>query len=1381
MSRLIGIVALWAVLIAGGNGFKAVEQESVVAPGPFDLFMAPTGEDGHPGTKERPLRSLEAARDTVRKRRANGEQRRPVTVWIHGGFYPRTNTFKLQAEDSGTAQAPMNYRAWPGERPRFVGGQVIPAEWCTPVTDDFVLSRLDPSVREKVRCLDLRERGMTNYGEMSILAPMLEVFCEGRRLPLARWPNEGWAKIAAAVKIAADGRRERVDGDQSGRAFAYVGNRPRLWLGAKDLVLHGFWWFGWMDQQMAVKSINIEASEITLKEGPGGGIRKDQWYCALNVLEEIDMPGEWYLDRACGRLYLYPPGEFPQKSLIVSTLAEPLLVLDSASHVIVRGLTFEVTRGVAVVIVGGARNKLAGCTIRAVGSDAVVIDHGGDNGLVGCDIHDVGGTAVRITGGNRSTLDPAHNHVVNSHIFRYAQRKKVYQPAVRLYGVGHRIAHNLIHDAPHQAIGYDGNDHVIEFNEIHNVVLESSDAGVLYTGCDWTFRGNVVRHNFIHHIPHGPGLGTVGVYLDDCCSSTAILGNVFFDMNKPAFIGGGRDNRIENNIFIQCEFPVYLDSRGLRWEHFRPEGPMYESLRRVPYAQPPWSTRYPELARILDEIPQAPLGNVVARNVVVRSTWRDPEKYCRDTSKKNIDRPYVKLEDNWITDDDPGFVDAERMDFCLRPDAAVWKKVPGFISIPFEKIGPYADDLRADWLLPGAPRPASSPETPEKSLEFHVSPTGDDRHTGMQSVPFHTLEAARDAIRQRRQAGDTNRPVTVWIHGGVYERERTFELTEQDSGTTSAPVVYRAAPGEVPRLVGGKTLNHAWFEPVRDDAIRARFAPRLRERVRQIDLRRRGITDLGELGGHTGGLELFCGGRRLPIARWPNGDWALARWLTVEDHTPTARADNALAADAAPTGVLRFKYSGEGPRRWSSHEGVWIRGYFHQEYCFDAWQVKGIDPRAQQITLGHRADPHLKEWRRFYAVNVLEELDQPEEWYLDRSRGILYFYPPADFDREMFQVSMLTQPLISLHETRYVTVQGLTLGVSRGEGVIVSGGANNRIANCTMRGLLRGAILAGGANNGIVGCELHDLAALGIRMGGGDRATLTPAGLYVEDCHIHNYARQLKTWQPGVRVEGVGNRVAHCHIHDAPQYAISYDGNDHVFEFNDLHDLCLEMSDVGVIGCGTDWTIRGNIVRYNFIHDIPDRPYPGTAGVYLDNCASSTTIIGNVFRRVYQAVFIGGGRDNVIENNIFLECDKPVHLDNRGLRWDHFRPGGPMYDLLKKYHHDKPPYSTRYPELARILQESPQAPLGNILRRNVSVRSSWRDPEEECRKTFSTHIATKYMEIGDNFVTEDDPGFVDLAGGDLRLREDAIVYRKIPAFRAIPFESIGPHQKAQNP
>ncbi len=182
------------------------------------------------------------------------------------------------------------------------------------------------------------------------------------------------------------------------------------------------------------------------------------------------------------------------------------------------------------------------------------------------------------------------------------------------------------------------------------------------------------------------------------------LWNVFYRMLRPAFIGGGRDNRIENNLFIQCEFPVYLDNRGLRWDHFRPEGPMYEDLRRWPYRKPPWSTRYPALARILEEIPQAPLGNVLANNVSVKSSWRDPEEYCRATSEKNIDRKYMEMAGNFITEEDPGFVDAAGENFQLREDSVVYRKVPGFQRIPFGKIGLYRDEFRASWPVPGDPR-----------------------------------------------------------------------------------------------------------------------------------------------------------------------------------------------------------------------------------------------------------------------------------------------------------------------------------------------------------------------------------------------------------------------------------------------------------------------------------------------------------------------------------------------------------------------------------------------------------------------------------------------------------------------------------------------------
>ncbi|MBN1346313.1 MAG: right-handed parallel beta-helix repeat-containing protein [Phycisphaerae bacterium] len=670
-------------------------QPTTAPTTPIELYVAVGGSDLSPGTKSRPLASLEGARDAIRRMREDAPLTRPVIVWIRGGDYFRTDTFKLTREDAGTIDAPIVYRGYPGECPRLIGGRAIQTGWCHEITNDSVRNRLDPTVRSKVVEVDLRANGIEDYGEMSILAPMFELFCKGKRWPVARYPNKGWMHIGQIVEGDVGEQPKLVDGNKQGKTFQYADDRPARWRHAEELELHGFWWFGWMDQHVKVAAISPARKLITLVETPGGGIRKDQWFYALNLLEEIDQPGEWYLNRATGLLYFLPTEDFPHNPLICSTIKEPLLVLDGTSHVTIQGLVIEVTRGVAVVIGGGQDNRLVGCVVRNVGSDAIVVDHGKRNAVVGCDVYSVGGTAIRISGGNRSTLEPSENAVLNSHIHHYAQRKKVYMPAVRLYGCGHRIAHNLIHDAPHQAIAYDGNEHLIELNEIHHVVLESADAGVLYSGCNWTFRGNVVRHNFIHHIPHGPGLGTVGVYLDDCHCATAMIGNVFYDVLKPTFIGGGRDNKIENNVFIECDTPVHLDNRGLRWDHFRPGGPMYEHLKQMRVDQPPWCDRYPELARILDECPQAPLGNTLLRNVSYKSSWRDPEAHVRATSKKNIDRKYMTIADNYVTDDDPGFVDAAKMDFRLRADSVVYEKIPGFKPIPFEKIGIYEDEYRA--------------------------------------------------------------------------------------------------------------------------------------------------------------------------------------------------------------------------------------------------------------------------------------------------------------------------------------------------------------------------------------------------------------------------------------------------------------------------------------------------------------------------------------------------------------------------------------------------------------------------------------------------------------------------------------------------------------
>lgn len=206
-------------------------------------------------------------------------------------------------------------------------------------------------------------------------------------------------------------------------------------------------------------------------------------------------------------------------------------------------------------------------------------------------------------------------------------------------------------------------------------------------GRDWTARGTIIRHNFFHHI-QGPGLhGAMAVYLDDAASGIQIVGNLFYRASRAAFIGGGRDNLVENNIFVDCDPSVHIDDRGLGWMAYHVEagGIMPERLAEVPYTEEPWRSRYPELLTLLDDEPGAPKGNIVRRNISFDGRWVDIYEKAQ---------PLVVVEDNLI-DQNPQFVDLPNLDFRLRHDSPA--RDLGFQEIPIERIGPYADELRASW------------------------------------------------------------------------------------------------------------------------------------------------------------------------------------------------------------------------------------------------------------------------------------------------------------------------------------------------------------------------------------------------------------------------------------------------------------------------------------------------------------------------------------------------------------------------------------------------------------------------------------------------------------------------------------------------------------
>jgi hypothetical protein len=638
-----------------------------------EFFVSPHGNDSDNGTKARPFKTLDAARRAVR----GCKQDRETIIWLRNGVYELGKALQLTAKDSGRPGRPVIYRSYPGEKVRISGGKQITD--FKPVTDEKILNRLVPNARGRVFEADLKSAGVVEYGKPS--GGGLELFFEDKPMTPARWPNEGFVKIVGLVEPGTVNVRGRK-GSKTGK-FMYDGDRPKRWMQENDIWVHGYWFWDWSDQRHKVKSIDTEKRIISV-EPPYHryGYRTGQWFYAMNILAELDEPGQWYLDRDTGILYFWPPKPIEQGRAVVS-ISDQLIGMKNVSNITIEGVVLEACRKTAIIMSDCKNIKIAGCVLRNFGGRAVQIDGGRDNNVVSCDIYGAGAGGISLRGGDRPSLTAGNHIAENNHIHHYGRWTRMYTPAIRLSGVGNRAAHNLIHDAPHMAIGFSGNDHLIEFNEIHNVCLESNDAGAIYAGRDWTMRGTVIRHNYLHDITGFEDRGCVGVYLDDMYCGTKIYGNIFCRVTRAAFIGGGRDCRVENNIFLDCRPALHIDARAMGWASYHVDTTMTKRLKAVPYQSELWRKRYPKLTDILEDDPAAPKGNVVARNICYAGQWDRVHKQAR---------PYVTFSDNLLADK-PFLAGKTPETFHLSDDSPV-KKI-GFEPIPFAEIGPFKDRFRS--------------------------------------------------------------------------------------------------------------------------------------------------------------------------------------------------------------------------------------------------------------------------------------------------------------------------------------------------------------------------------------------------------------------------------------------------------------------------------------------------------------------------------------------------------------------------------------------------------------------------------------------------------------------------------------------------------------
>lgn len=655
------------------------------------------GRDDYPGGKGAPFNTLSRALRQYRVLcRARMLPDGGVTIVLEAGRHRLESGLVLGAAESAGADRPLLIAGEDGAV--LHGGVELEHGAFQVVTDEAVLRRLPKVARGKVMSYDLSKVGVGACG----VSPDVfrggmacgELYVGGVAQRLARWPNEGWAALGNVID-----RGERSVNGQGGRGgiFEYTAGTPaKSWDVSKGVWLHGFWSHDWYDEVIRVSGIDPIKKRIYLKSqgstygiGPSQGWnRQPRRYAALNVLEELDMPGEWCLEAGSTTLYVWLPEGAAQSRIVYSTLSEPMVALNGCSNIQFRGLTFECSRGGGLVLSGNG-NRVMGCTFRNLGGEGIVVK-GYGNVVSGCDLHGLGGSGVVVVGGDAKSLTRGDNVVENCHIHHIGRFKRAYSGAVHVSGVGNIVRNNLLHDLPHTAIFYGGNEQLIELNDIFGACLETGDAGALYTGRSWASQGNVVRHNYIHHIGGVDGW-SMGVYLDDCDSGDTIDGNVFHEVRRAVFIGGGRNNRVLNNVFVDCRPALHMDDRGvsrIKWKAGRGESWDLEAkLEAVNYRSDVWRNAYPHLVNILSDRPELPLHNEVRRNIIVGGTG---------FSMKDSLRSLLEEKSNWFMDgaSDPGFADRDGGDLTLRSVETIREYIPGFEGIPFGEIGLYGDENR---------------------------------------------------------------------------------------------------------------------------------------------------------------------------------------------------------------------------------------------------------------------------------------------------------------------------------------------------------------------------------------------------------------------------------------------------------------------------------------------------------------------------------------------------------------------------------------------------------------------------------------------------------------------------------------------------------------
>ncbi len=583
---------------------------------------------------------------------------------------------------------------------------------------------------------------------------------------------------------------------------------------------------------------------------------------------------------------------------------------------------------------------------------------------------------------------------------------------------------------------------------------------------------------------------------------------------------------------------------------------------------------------------------------------------------------------------------------------------------------------------------------------IYVSKLGNDSNNGTLESPLYSLKKAVETVGEG----------TIYVREGRYNFNETLEIIGKKN------ITIMPYESEKVYFDGGVVVPNDRIKKLEDESVKARIINKdVIKDVYEADLSGLGI-DLVKYQNigfgrceKAGPSELYINAQPQNVVMYPKKDEKPYKLETIECGSYPAGGEfdmrKPVIAFAEDRCVL-----------WKDAKEAAVTGIFAASFAHDTISIEKIDVEKREITLCEphyfcfSSEPTFQHWK---VLNILEEISEKGEYYIDCENVKLYFIPSVDIKDALIEISSLGDTMIAIENSENIVIDGFVIENGRYSGVYMEAGRDCLVKNCVIRnigtiGVQIGKGFAeledgkvseniqpeekapkltsrrlgsfkillyhyaameanGGKNNGVDHCEIYGIGSGGVILNGGDRKTLDDAGNFVTNCKIYDANRLDKTYKAGIHVLGCGNKIAHCELFDMPGFAVYLHGNNHIIEYNDIYNSVTEVADAGAFYMGRDVSEVGNIIRYNHFHDLKpslsDAPM-GVCALYFDDYCVFNQVYGNYFTNIdggsFSTIFWNRGCETSVSNNVFCDCVLPIRphvYTAKGVRKEMLRDG----------------------------------------------------------------------------------------------------------------------------